>query len=330
MAQNDGDPNYPPFVFGRPRFDQSTFSGRLRHFMDVVDPRTLFTSKRKLQESVKLIDDFKSGKLQVGASVSNRQLWEAQKIKQAILHPDTGEKILMPFRMSGFVPFGTVTVVGLLLPNQTLAQVIFWQWLNQSHNACVNYSNRNATKPTPTSRFVQGYVGAVSAAVGIAVSLNAFLLKADRFSPTKKMIVQRFIPFPAVATASTLNAVLMRMHELKEGIEVVDDKGKVVGTSKIAAKNAVRETAITRAFLPAPILLIPPIVMPWLEKLAFMRKSPRLHLPVQVLVCMASFGLALPVSIALFPQTSEIKVTDLEPEFQHKTDRSTLFYNKGL
>lgn len=65
---------------------------------------------------------------------------------QAIIHPDTGEKILMPFRMSGYVPFGTPMVVGMLLPNQTIFSTIFWQWLNQSHNACVNYSNRNATK----------------------------------------------------------------------------------------------------------------------------------------------------------------------------------------
>lgn len=51
------------------------------------------------------------------------------------------------------------------------------------------------------------------------------------------MMVQRFIPYPAVACASTLNTVLMRNHELREGIEVVDEQGNVVGTSKIAAKK---------------------------------------------------------------------------------------------
>lgn len=39
------------------------------------------------------------------------------------------------------------------------------------------------------------------------------------------------------ATASTLNSVLMRHHELREGIEVVDENGAVVGTSTVAAKR---------------------------------------------------------------------------------------------
>ena len=69
-----------------------------------------------------------------------------------------------------------------------------------------------------------------------------------------------------VAIASTLNAVLMRNHELREGIIVMEESGKDVGTSVIAARRAVTETAITRAILPAPILLIPPVIMAGLEK----------------------------------------------------------------
>jgi len=48
--------------------------------------------------------------------------------------------------MSGYVPFNSPILAGLLMPNPSLGQVVFWQWLNQSHNACVNYANRNATK----------------------------------------------------------------------------------------------------------------------------------------------------------------------------------------
>ena len=52
----------------------------------------------------------------------------------------------MPFRMSGYVPFNAPILAGLLIPNPSMGQLVFWQWLNQSHNACVNYANRNATK----------------------------------------------------------------------------------------------------------------------------------------------------------------------------------------
>uniref|UniRef100_A0A3B4Z7Z2 Sideroflexin 5 n=1 Tax=Stegastes partitus TaxID=144197 RepID=A0A3B4Z7Z2_9TELE len=190
----------PAFQLGRPRYDQTSFLGRLRHFVDVIDPSTLFVSEIRLKECIKLLDDYKHGTLPPG--VSDVQLWEAQKIKQAIIHPDTGEKIFMPFRMSGYVPFGTPIVIGLLLPNQTVVSTIIWQWLNQSHNACVNYANRNATKPTPTSKFLQGYVGAVTSAVSIAVGLNVLIQKANKLSPATRMIIQRLVPFPAVGCDS--------------------------------------------------------------------------------------------------------------------------------
>ncbi|XP_064601207.1 sideroflexin-5-like [Liolophura sinensis] len=307
---------------------KGTYFGRLRHFLDVIDPRTLFTSEKTLAQSIQLLDDFKNGKLP--PDITNKQLWEAQKIKQAIIHPDTGEKVFMPFRMSGFVPFGAPVVTGLLLPNPTLLQTVFWQWLNQSHNACVNYANRNATKATPLNRFVLGYVGAVSSAVSIAVGLNILIKKSSTFSPAKKLLIQRFVPFPAVAMASTCNILLMRYSELFEGIEVFDSTDKVIGTSKIAAKKALLETAITRMIMPAPILLIPPAVMAMLEKTHFLQRYPKAHLPLNALVCTLAFGGALPLAIALFPQISKVKPSTLEPEICSATNESHLFYNKGL
>ncbi|KAL2077485.1 hypothetical protein ACEWY4_026989 [Coilia grayii] len=318
----------PPFQLGRPRYDQSTFLGRLKHFIDIIDPSTLFVSESRLTECVKLLDDFKSGNLSPG--VTDSQLWEAQKVKQAIIHPDTGEKIFMPFRMSGYVPFGTPIVVGLLLPNQTLGSTVFWQWLNQSHNACVNYANRNATKPTPTSKFLQGYVGAVSSAVSIAVGLNILIQKSSKFSPATRLIIQRFIPFPAVASANICNVGLMRHSELSEGIDVLDNNGNVVGSSRIAAKHAIMETAFTRVVLPLPIFVLPPMIMAYLEKLPLLQARRRLLLPIHSFVCLAVFGLSLPLAISLFPQMSQIEVSHLEPEIAMVTDCKVLTYNKGL
>ncbi|XP_048031786.1 sideroflexin-5b [Megalobrama amblycephala] len=318
----------PVFQLGKPRYEQSTFLGRLRHFIDIIDPSTLFVTECRLKECIKLLDDFKQGNLPSG--ITDHQLWEAQKVKQAIIHPDTGEKIFMPFRMSGYVPFGTPIVVGLLLPNQTLASTVFWQWLNQSHNACVNYANRNATKPTPTSKFIQGYLGAVTSAVSIAVGLNVLIQKSSKFNPTTRMLIQRFIPFPAVASANICNVALMRHNELSEGIDVLDSNGNVVGSSRIAAKHALIETALTRVALPLPIFVLPPIIMAFLEKLPLMQAHRRMMLPVHSLVCLAVFGLSLPLAISLFPQMSEIEASHLEPEIAMATDCKVLTYNKGL
>ncbi|XP_027865380.1 sideroflexin-5b isoform X1 [Xiphophorus couchianus] len=318
----------PAFQLGRPRYDQSSFLGRLRHFVDIIDPSTLFVSEKKLKECIKLLDDYKHNTLPPGVSAA--QLWEAQKIKQAIIHPDTGEKIFMPFRMSGYVPFGTPIVIGLLLPNQTVMSTIIWQWLNQSHNACVNYANRNATKPTPTSKFLEGYVGAVTSAVSIAVVLNVLIQKANNLSPGTRMIIQRFVPFPAVASANICNVALMRHNELSEGVDVLDNNGSVVGSSKIAARHAIMETAFTRVVLPMPIFVLPPIIMAYLERLRFLQRNRRLLLPIHSVVCLVTFGLSLPVAISLFPQMSQIEVSRLEPEIAMATDCKVLTYNKGL
>uniref|UniRef100_A0A672LAB1 Sideroflexin-5-like n=1 Tax=Sinocyclocheilus grahami TaxID=75366 RepID=A0A672LAB1_SINGR len=52
-------------------FFQGSFYGRLRHFLDVIDPRTLFVSEKRLNECMKLLDQFKNGTLP--PSVTNVQ-----------------------------------------------------------------------------------------------------------------------------------------------------------------------------------------------------------------------------------------------------------------
>ncbi|XP_065071084.1 sideroflexin-5-like [Rhopilema esculentum] len=317
----------PTFSLDGDQFDQRTYLGRLYRCFNLVDPRTLFTSKAQLQDALSLLESFRLGTLP--KDVSDKQLWHARKIKEAIIHPDTGEKILLPFRMSGFVPFGTITVVGMLLPSPSLKQIIFWQWMNQSHNAFVNYANRNATKETPTSRFIQSYAGAVTSAVGIAVGLSLFI-KRSTLSTNSKALVQRFVAYPATCMANLCNIFLMRQNELREGIEVEDENGNVVGTSKIAAWKAVQDTALTRIALPAPILIVPPIIMAFLERTKFLIARPRLNLPLNALVCTFSFGVTLPFAIALFPQRSKIAARRLEEEIQAKTASEDLYFNKGL
>ncbi|XP_068746847.1 sideroflexin-5-like isoform X2 [Montipora capricornis] len=270
-----------------------------------LSDRKLYLSK-KLQDSINLLKQFKNGTLPKG--ITDQKLWEARKIKEAIIHPDTGKKVFMPFRMSGYVPFGTVTVIGMLLPAPSLPTVVFWQWMNQSHNAAVNYSNRNASK----------------------LGLTTLVKRARISNPSLKALLQRLVAYPATATANICNVVLMRNHELFTGIEVKDKEGHVVGTSKIAARKAVSETTLTRVLLPLPVLVIPPFAMQALERTKFLMSRPKLYFPVQVLVCVAAFGFGLPLAIALFPQTTQVSPSVLEPEIQMNTKETTLYYNKGL
>lgn len=116
------------------------------------------------------------------------------------------------------------------------------------------------------STFAQGYAGAVTAAISLSMGLSLLLRRANNLSPSMKSLVQRFVPLPAVACASTLNVILMRRHELDEGIDVLDKQGNTIGSSKLAAKKALTEMAITRAALPIPLLTIPPVIMTFLEK----------------------------------------------------------------
>ncbi|NXP19181.1 SFXN5 protein, partial [Scytalopus superciliaris] len=280
-------------------FFQTSFYGRFRHFLDIIDPRTLFVTESRLKEAVQLLEDYKHGTLPPG--VTNKELWGAQKIKQAIIHPDTNETIFMPFRMSGYIPFGTPIVVGLLLPNQTLASTVFWQVTRGLGAGCGGRGRAGGKSPS-----LEGFNIPVDVALGDMVGLNVLIQRAKKFTPSTRLLIQRFVPFPAVASANICNVVLMRHTELEEGIDVLDNNGNIVGSSRIAAKHALLETALTRVVLPMPILVLPPIIMSVLEKTSLLRSRPRMILPVQSLVCLAAFGLALPLAISLFPQMSEV------------------------
>jgi hypothetical protein len=51
--------------------------------------------------------------------------------------------------MSAFVPTNLVIVAGMLMPNQGIKQIIFWQWANQSLNGALPLQRHPApTRPT--------------------------------------------------------------------------------------------------------------------------------------------------------------------------------------
>lgn len=121
------------------------------------------------------------------------------------------------------------------LNSRTVPAVIFWQWINQSFNALVNYTNRNANSPITVNQLGISYVTATTSALVAAIGCKSY------WQRTAGPFIQRYVPFAAVAAANCINIPLMRQQEIVNGIEVADEKGNIVGSSRLAAVKGISE-----------------------------------------------------------------------------------------
>lgn len=60
----------------------------------------------------------------------------------------------------------------MIMSKPTIINIIAGQWLNQSYNAVMNYSNRNATSLYTTEDIMKGYASAVVVSVGMGLTLQ--------------------------------------------------------------------------------------------------------------------------------------------------------------
>ena len=111
----------------------------------------------------------------------------------------------------------------------------------------------------------------------------------------------------AVATASAANVYMMRRHELAHGVEVYDTTGKIYyGKSKVAANHSVRETAVSRAMIPFPAMLLPVLVKRGMDWLTLWPRSVPAGRCIELALCLGSFTLAVPMCLAIFPQRCKL------------------------
>lgn len=281
---------------------------------------------------------------------------------------DTGEPILLPFRMSCFVLSNLVVTAGMLTPGlgvcptslpvillhghlltpaQT-AGTIAWQVVNQSLNVAVNYSNANKSTPLSYTKLAQSYVLAVGASCSVAVGLNSLVPRLRSVSPSTKLILGRLVPFAAVASAGFLNVFLMRGEEMRTGIPVypvlstldkmqLAKEGKAesdvppLGMSKKAATLAVGETALSRVLNSSPIMVVPALALVRLQKTEWLKRNPRYTTPVNLGLILVTSYVVLPLALAAFPQRQKVKADSLEEEFHGRGGENGLVvFNRGI
>lgn len=226
-----------------------------------------------------------------------------------------------------------MTITGCMMTfYKSTPAVIFWQLANQSFNAVVNYTNRNASAGVSNEQLGMAYVGATTASVATALIFNKVISSSPALSGG---MIGRFVPLVAVAAANCVNIPLMRQQEIKKGITIETADGQDAGLSGNAAIEAIKQVVPSRVGMAAPAMFIPPVIMSQLEKSATFIKNPWLKAPATVLLTGACLTFSTPLCCALFPQKAAIKLGELEPALQESVKlkfpgQSTFYYNKGL
>jgi hypothetical protein len=212
------------------RFDQSKYSGRFSKMLLACDPRLLLYSDAQVRQYQQLLNKHHA-RLQASnkslakensdneSLVDDRLLFEARRIVQAAVHPDTGDIVPRPFRMSGYVPYNGPICVAMVASAST-SSLLFWSWMNQSQNAAVNYYNRNAAAPLSNQTLATSYGVAVTSSLAVAFGLATLIQK--RYSPTVAQRLLKWVAFPSAIVASSLNCYVVRSG--------VSEKQAVVGS----------------------------------------------------------------------------------------------------
>jgi len=325
------------------RYDQSTFGGRFARMLLACDPSLLLCGEHAVRDARQRLLEFEDQKSLPPSAVAcqSRMLWESKRIVESALHPDTGEVIPRPFRMSGYVPFNGPICVSMVASTST-GSLLFWSWVNQSQNALVNYYNRNASAPMSNETLLQSYSAAVGSALLVAFGLSSMVQK--KYSPAKAKQMMKYVAFPSAVVASSLNCYVVRSPEITTGIPLQDNHGNPLvlpardtNSSRVAGRRGVESTTLSRAILQAPVYFFPSVLMgvvPPLRRLV--EHHPRTRIPLTTFLVLVSFGLGLPATIAIFPQISELKASEAEPKYRALIDPETnqpyevFRYNKGL
>lgn len=313
------------------RYDLDTYIGRVKHCAEISDPTMLLSTSKDIEEAKRLIWDYRNGVIPEMIP----QLWRAKKVLDSSIHPDNGDTVFLPFRMSCCVLSNLVVTAGMLTPGLGNIGTVFWQIANQSLNVAVNTANANKSHPLSTQQLVTSYFLAVGASCGVALGLNSIVPRLKNVSANTKLVLGRLVPFAAVVSAGIVNVFLMRSQEIKKGITVFDEEGNQLGVSKKAAFQAVGETALSRVINATPIMVLPPLLLVQLQKSVLKNKSLGVLTFANLGLIFTTSLVALPFALAVFPQRRFVNPNHLEEKFHNLKDKNgnelkSVWFNRGI
>jgi len=313
-----------------PYYDQSTFWGRYQHFLSITNPMKMFVPESVFEEARDIVTKHRC-RAELPACMTEKELWKAKYLYDAAYHPDSGEKMNRIGRMSAQMPMNCLITGAMMTWYQTTPAVVFWQWVNQSFNALVNFTNRSGEGALSGKQLLTAYFCATGGAVATAVALNAQAKKAPP-------VFARLVPFTAIVAANLINVPCMRAQELRHGTPIYDSNGNKVGNSTYAAQKGIGQCVIGRIFMAAPGMVIIPFVLDILEKRGTLCRYPWISLPVNMVGLSILLTFSTPFGCALFKQKAEIRFSELECSLQEKLVAKygekkvpyVVFFNKGL
>lgn len=124
-------------------------------------------------------------------------------------------------RLSSYSAWNIPITWGMLLTRPTSVNIAFWQWINQTYYAGVNYANRSGTATFTNRDLAMAYGSAVGASILVGLSLKKLITPFEKyFTGSRKFFFTFLIAFLANSSANATNLFCMRRGELTDGVAI--------------------------------------------------------------------------------------------------------------
>ena len=309
----------PPFSLTKPKYDQSSFYGRWRRVMDMINPMSLLATEKQVQEAHQLLEKYREGKLP--SNISDQALWNAKWLVDSTVHPDTGKLVPAFFRLSAFVPVNIPIMIGMLLSPKTAFSIPFWQAVNQTYNVGFNYFNRNESNAFSNKQLAVSYLFATSSSVIISVALDKLIMRYSKGG----FMIRTLGPATALAFAGCANLWVIRYRETIDGVDVYDAEGQNVGKSVLAGRDGLYKTTFIRFVMQYTGCFFPVFLALGMRRFGVYPSGGVGKIFSDVSISGLNLSLNIPFCFAFFPQM--VYSANLESELKSS---SGFYYNRGL